>query len=81
MEPLRGPHEVLPHGHVLQLGPGPVGEVDERGHDLRRDVVDLDDVFVVVPLEKLGLDAEDHPVHVELALAAGAARYDLTTGS
>ena len=62
----------------MNLVPGPVSEVEERGHDLRRDVLDLDDVVVVVPLEELGLDAEDHPVHVELVLAAGAARYDLT---
>ena len=63
---------------LLNLVPGPISEVEERGHDLRRDVLDLDDVVVVVPLEELGLDAEDHPVHVELVLAAGAARYDLT---
>ena len=62
----------------MNLVPGPVSEVEERGHDLRRDVLDLDDVVIVVPLEELGLDAEDHPVHVELVLAAGAARYDLT---
>ena len=63
----------------LNVLPGSVGEVEERGHDLRGDVGDLYDVVVVVPLEELGLDAEHHAVHVELALAAGgAARYDLS---
>ena len=62
---------------LLNFLPGPVCEVDQGGHDLRWDVLDLDDVVVVVPLEELGLNAEHHPVHVELAVAAGAALDDL----
>ena len=53
-------NEILVEKSVdIQLNwiPGPVGEVEECGHDLGRNVVDLDDVVVMVPLEELGLDA------------------------
>ena len=83
LQPLRGRHQFGAHGDVPQLGPGPVGEVEEGGHDLRRDLADLDDVVVVVRLEEARLDGENDAVHVELALAAaggGAALYDLQNG-